>query len=79
MKKLLATVMFLLAPLGCHDHAATDPNCARIETACAQGTTAAQEDCHEVAHSDNAATCAARVTECLATCGANTDAGPSGG
>jgi len=75
MKKLLVALL-VLAPLGCHG-SATDPNCARIETACARGTTPAQESCHELAHSDDAAQCAARVTECVATCGGggNADAG----
>ncbi len=84
MKKLLVALL-VLAPLGCHG-SATDPNCARIETACASGTTPAQESCHELAH-DNPAQCAARVTECVATCGGGgsadagtaTDAPASGG
>ncbi len=79
MKKLIVAVLLLVTPVGCGDHAATDPNCARIEAACAQATTPAQESCHEAAHSDNAATCAARLNECITTCGGNTDAGPSGG
>jgi hypothetical protein len=85
MTKLLVALL-VLAPLGCHSDHATDPNCARIETACASGTTPAQESCHELAHSDNAAQCAARVAECVATCGgggadagAATDAPASGG
>lgn len=84
MKKLLVALL-VLAPLGCHE-SATDPNCARIETACLNGTTPAQESCHELAHSDNAAQCAARVNECVATCGGGsadagtaTDAPASGG
>lgn len=86
MKKLLVALL-VLAPLGCHDdHSAADPNCARIETACARGTTPAQESCHDLAHSDDAGQCAARVTECVATCGGGsadagtaTDAPASGG
>jgi hypothetical protein len=85
MKKLLAVVFCLLAPLGCHSDS-TDPDCVRIEAACANATTPAQESCHELVH-DNPAQCAARVTECVATCGGGgsadagtaTDAPASGG
>lgn len=54
-----------------HDHDVTDPNCRRIEAACASGRNPAQMRCHDLAHGGDGAMCAARLDECLTTCGAD--------
>lgn len=77
-----ALVLALAAALfGCgdhdHDHDVTDPTCRQIESACVSGRNPAQVSCHDLAHGNNAATCAARLNDCLATCGA--DASTTGG
>lgn len=75
-----ALVLALAAALlGCgdHDHDVTDPTCRQIESACGAGRNPAQVSCHDLAHGNNGATCAARLNDCLVTCGA--DASTVGG
>jgi hypothetical protein len=78
MHRVLSLALFALV-VGCgdHDHDVTDPTCQRIESACVSGRNPAQTNCHDLAHANNSAMCAARLNECLATCGA--DASTPGG
>ena len=72
-------LVLLAALVGCgdHDHDVSDPTCRRIESACASGRNPAQTNCHDLAHGNNGAMCAARLDECLLTCGADA-ASPAG-
>lgn len=78
MKRLgIISLIAALAGCGDHDHGSvTAPDCVRIEEACETARNPAQMNCHDLAHTNNATMCTARVQECLATCGGDAGVPP---